>query len=241
MRAELESQGFIESRLAIAPEATVRIDLEQSPEDLFGRMRKKAQRNIQKARRLGLVIREAGAADLQTFGKLATDTARRQTFSPYPFSYYEHTWNAFAARDHARLFVAEHEGVALASFFIIGFADTVTYKYGGWSGSKKNVPPNELLHWTAMNWAKQRGYRYYDFADIYPGVAQAVLAGRELSPEVSGYTRFKLNFGGEVLLFPGAFDYGVLRRLAPPLERLRPLVSRIVGRGSVNSSDPSVA
>jgi lipid II:glycine glycyltransferase (peptidoglycan interpeptide bridge formation enzyme) len=137
-------------------------------------------------------------------------------------------WHTFAPRDKARLFVAEHEGEALASLFIIGFAGTATYRFGGWSGLKKSVPPNELLHWTAMNWARERGYRHYDFGDIYPEMALAALSGN--LEEMNGVTKFKLNFGGEVVLFPGAYDYGLLRRLTPLLERSRPLVNRVIGR-----------
>jgi len=228
MRTALECQGFVEGGLAIAPTATVRIDLRRSPEELLGAMRTNAQRNIRKAGRLGVVVREGSAADLPTFEKLAGDTGRRQGIPIFSLSYYERIWQSFAPQDKARLFIAEHEGEALASVFIIGFAGTAIYKYGGWSALKKNVPPNELLQWTAMNWARERGYRYYDFGDIWPEMAQAALSG-DLS-EIYGVTRFKLNFGGEVVLFPGAYDYGLLRRLTPLLERFDPIVNRIIGR-----------
>ena len=228
MLAELHRQGFIASRLSVAPTASVRIDLRRSPEELLGTMRKNAQRNIRKATQLGVIVREGGEADLQTLEKLVKDTGLRNALPTYSLSQFESAWHAFAAHDQAALFVAEHEGTALASLFVIGFGDTATGKWSGWSGTKRNVPPNELMEWTAINWARQRGYHYYDFSDIFPELAPAALSGN--LKEIYGVTRFKLNFGGEVVLFPGAYDYGLLRRLTHILERFDPLVARIIGR-----------
>jgi lipid II:glycine glycyltransferase (peptidoglycan interpeptide bridge formation enzyme) len=244
MIAELTARGFVESELEAAPRATVRIDLQRCPDALFSRMRQNARRNIRKAERLGVVVREGGEQDLGEFYRLIDATSRRQGFSSYPQKYYEQLWRAFAARDRARLLIVEHNSVVLASNLVVGFADTAVFKIGGWSGARKDVPPNELLHWAGIQWGKACGYRYYDFDNINLSVAQAVLSGAQ--PPVHAYhgvARFKLGFGGEVVIFPSAYDYtcrpllaGALRRLAPKLERLRPLANWALGRASTSTA-----
>lgn len=237
MAGELTARGFVESSLEAAPMATVRIDLHRSPEALLGAMRHNTQRNIKKARRLGVVVREGREEDLAEFCGLIDATSRRQGFSAYPQAYYEQMWRTFASRGHAQLLIAEHDGVALASNLVIGFADDAVFKMGGWCGIKKNVPPNELLHWVGIEWGKARGYRYYDFDNMDFSVAQELLAGDCTPDDCKGVTRFKLGFGGEVSRFPPAYDYtyrpllaGALRRLAPKLDRLSPLADRLMRR-----------
>lgn len=237
----LQNHGFVPSDLEIAPRATTRIDLDRSPERLLRAMHTNGRRNIAKARQLGVVVREGTESDLRTFAALLEETARRQSFSPYPSAYYEQIWRAFEAGGQVRLFMAEHQGFVLASNLVIGFGDTLTYKMGAWSG-KRDMPPNELLHLTSMEWARQVGYRYYDLDDIRLTVAETALAGGRVEARHS-LDRFKLGLGGEVLVFPGPYDASfhpllgaALRRLAPRAERLRPLVDRILGRGGSGAS-----
>lgn len=240
----LQTRGFVQSSLEAAPTATIRIDLRPAPQSLHGAMHRNAQRNLRKARQAGVVIREGTETDLPTLSALLEATGRRQGFSPYPVGYYEEMWRAFALDERAALFVAEHEGSVLAFTLVIGFADTATYKMGAWSGTKRDVPPNELLHWTGMQWGKERGYRYYDFDDIDVSVARAMAAGDPLPAKASeGLTRFKLGFGGEASVLPGAHDYVsrpvlsyALRQLAPRLDRLRPLAKRALGRSNIGVS-----
>ncbi|MGH2542778.1 MAG: lipid II:glycine glycyltransferase FemX, partial [Ardenticatenaceae bacterium] len=237
MATQLQARGFVASSLEAAPRATVRVDLRRSSQALLGAMRKNTQRNIKKAQRLGVAVRSGDEADLAELYRLIDATSRRQSFSPYPPRYYEQLWRMFAARDRARLLIAEHEGAVLASNLVVGFADTAVFKIGGWYGTRKSVPPNELLHWVGMEWGRAHGYRYYDFDNVNLPVAQALLAGTQPPEDASnGVARFKLGFGGDVMVFPKAYDYtyrpflaGALRQLAPKLDRLRPLADRALG------------
>ena len=246
----LQAHGFVPSDLEIAPRATTRIDLHRSPASVLGLMHTNARRNIAKARQIGVTVREGAETELVMFAALVEETARRQSFSPYPLQYYERTWRAFAAGGEVQLFIAEHEGAVLASNLVIGFGDTATYKMGAWSGTRKNVPRNELLHLVGIEWARKMGYRYHDLDDISLAAAEAVLSGGRLNAR-RGLERFKLGLGGEVLVFPGPYDYAVrplmgaaLRRLAPHAEGFRPLVDRILGRsraGAPVDHHPSIS
>jgi len=234
----LEARGYVESALEAAPLASTRIDLAAPVESLLRGVNRNTKRNLRKAQQCGIVVREGNEDDLRTVAGLIEATSRRQGFSPYPLRYYEQMWRVFRLHGRACLLIAELDDVALASNLVVGFSDTAIFKMGAWCGVRRDVPPNELLHWTAIEWARNSGYRYYDFDDIDPLVAATFLGGAAVPPEVyRGVTGFKLGFRGEILTFPAAYDYtpkpwlsGALRWLSPNLDRLAPLAQRLLGR-----------
>lgn len=239
----LEARGFVESSLETAPTATVRIDLSGSPESLLSKMHPKTRKNIRKAQRLGVSIREGTAADLPTYGDLLEATSRRQNFTTYAREYYERMWHVFVSKGHGRLIMAEYDGLALSSQLLLAFGDSVVCKMGGWSGTHREVPPNELMHWSGIEWGRERGYRYYDLEGIEESIARALIEGGDLPASANnGATGFKLRLGGSPTIFPAAYDYVyrprlnlALRRLAPRLDRLRPLANRVLGRGALSA------
>jgi lipid II:glycine glycyltransferase (peptidoglycan interpeptide bridge formation enzyme) len=233
---ELERRGFRRSRLEAAPEATILVDLQADDNALLKAMRASTRSNIRKAERKGVSVRAGGGADLPTFATLVTRTSERQGFAPYPRTYYERIWNAFAPEGNARLLLAEHDGDVLSAVLIVGFGDTAVYKMGGWVGARVGVHPNELLHWTGMRWARDRGHCFYDLEGIPVPIARALLRGAQPPAAAEGTTRFKLGFGGAVQVFPGAYDRARPRILAPAgraagSPRLRGMVHRVLGRG----------
>jgi lipid II:glycine glycyltransferase (peptidoglycan interpeptide bridge formation enzyme) len=234
----LLERGYVASDLSAAPVATVRVDLDRDPGDILARMRASARRNIRQAARKGVVVREAGVAGLPAFGELLAETSRRQHFQPYPLDYYAEILRQFGAHQRAELLLAEYAGNHVSGAVIIGYGDTVIYKIGAWSGRRAQLHPNELTHWHAMQWARERGYRFYDLEGIDESVAVATLAGDELPEEGRrGITRFKLGMGGEVTLYPRAYDRSFhpllarpVRLLAPRLDRFTALAHRFLGR-----------
>lgn len=234
----LESRGLIASRLHTAPAASVVVDVGpgRDCETIFRGLRATTRRRVRQARKQGVTVRAGGREDLAVLQAMLEATAERQNFAPYPADYYQRLWTAFGPSGHARLVVTEHEGVALSAVLLVAFGDTVIYKIGGWAGLD-GAPPgvNELAHWSAIEWAHQAGYRYYDFEGIPVELAQAIRAGDRAEPR--GVAFFKLGFGGEVVMYPGTCDLladgvrgAALRYLLPRAERWRGAVHRLVGR-----------
>jgi lipid II:glycine glycyltransferase (peptidoglycan interpeptide bridge formation enzyme) len=236
MVASLRARGFVESSEEVAPTITVRVDVGRQPEALLAAMRANARTNIRKAERLGVRIREGSEADLPGFARLIEATSRRQGFRADPPSYYERMWRTFAAHGHARLLIAEHDGVVHSGNLLLAFGDSVVYKAGGWSGTRSTIRPNELLHWTGMQWARERGHRWYDFGGVELSVGRALLTGASPAEIDDGVTKFKLGFGGELAGFPPAQDSlyrplrGALHLLTPQVDRLLAVARRLQGR-----------
>jgi lipid II:glycine glycyltransferase (peptidoglycan interpeptide bridge formation enzyme) len=236
----LATRGWAPSTMEAAPTATVRVDLTADEDELLRRMRKRTREKIRQAPRRGLVIREAGDEDFPTYCAIVEATSRRQGFGAYPRRYYEAMWREFSASGDAVVLMAELEGRVLSATLLVGYGDRVTYKMGGWSGDKAPVQPNEAIHWAGMQWAKAAGYQYYDFDGIHKSIAAAVLAGGELPESArSGVAHFKLGFGGEVEVFPGAMDRSptvllrpVVRLAAPRMDRMKSVAHRALGRAA---------
>jgi peptidoglycan pentaglycine glycine transferase (the first glycine) len=234
----LLARGFVASDLPAAPVATVLVDLERPEDERLRRMRPSARANMRKASSQGVVVRAAGDGGLETYAGLLAKTSERQSFPPYPIEYYAEILSRFGTDGRAELLLAEREGEVLAGSLIVGFGESVVCKMSVWSGSHPKLHPNELLHWHAMAWARERGYRWYDLEGIKEPVARALLAGEPL-PELGrhGPTAFKLGLGGEVTVFPRAYDRSFHRLLvwparlvAPRLSRLESIAHRFVGR-----------
>ena len=236
----LLAMGAVASDLEAAPIATTLVDIAADPATTLAAMRANTRANIRKAERRGVTVRIAGLEELDRFGELVIATSERQGFAPYPLRYYRRMLELFG---DAALVIAEHEGRALSALLLLGWGDTVTYKMGAWSGTPGPVRPNELAHWTAMAWARERGYRFYDFEGLPVPLARTLARGEPWPEGQRGTAWFKLGFGGGVSLYPGAYDFSpsrllapVVRRAAPRLRRWEGVALRALGRGREVSS-----
>jgi lipid II:glycine glycyltransferase (peptidoglycan interpeptide bridge formation enzyme) len=77
--------------------------------------------------------------------------------------------------------------VALSSNFLLGYGDSTVYKAGGWSGTRGNIRPNELLHWAGMQWGRARGHHYYDFEGVERSIGRALLSGHPRTSPPTGW------------------------------------------------------
>jgi lipid II:glycine glycyltransferase (peptidoglycan interpeptide bridge formation enzyme) len=227
----LQSQGLAPHDLSSFPRATAIIDLHQDEDAILRRMKPKARYNIRYAQRHGVTVREAGKDELHVFYRMLQKTAERNHFEPSSLQYFEDLYDLFSKNQHIRLFMAEHEGEILSSILLIAFGDTVVYKRGGWSGEKGHLKPNEALQWSAICWAKNQGYRYYDLEGLMEKAARAVLEQKEIPEDaLSTYTSFKLGFGGDVFILPKTFIYSrnpLIRRIF----QSEKLIARLINRG----------
>lgn len=202
----MRSMGFGSSHIKTSLPATTRLDLSLGPDALMERMKSKTRYNIRLGQRSGVTVRVGERPDIGVFHEMLRLTAERQGFVANSLSYLEHVFDTLGL--DCRVFIAEFEGRPLAGMLALTFGDTVVYKRGAWSGEEGKKRPNEVMHWEAISWAMEHGYRFYDFDGIEPDVATAVLAGEKIPSEaVDSVTRFKLGFGGDVLKLPEASSF----------------------------------
>lgn len=204
----LPGWGFSRSALSVAPTASILLDLSPDLDTLFANLSKSARRHVRKGEQSGIAIREAGWTDLGLFHSLLEITGRRQGWSPQSLEYFETLWRAFRPRGHVRIFMAEYEGEVVSAHLVVPFGDVMLSKMSAWSGDRSAPYPNETLEWFMIRWAKEQGFHVYDFEGVDRDAAEQMVASEDDESQSSRTAdQFKLKFGGDVTLFPPAFDY----------------------------------
>lgn len=200
-------EGFLTSNPRSIVEATFLVQVRGELEALRARMRPSLRKNIRKARKTPLRVREGTVADLPRFFDLMSATCRRQKARPNPASLgaVQLLWESFAPTNSIRLFLAEcDDGIPAAQLCLI-FGDRVTLWKKGWDGSHGQWHPNELLEDEVLAWSHAAGHRICDFCSFGRAAAQQILDGRSVGDnELTKRDQFTLRFGGRPQLLPPA-------------------------------------
>lgn len=175
----------------IQPPRTRQVDLHADEAALWGNLRKKWRQYVNKARRDGIVVVDAGPERLSEFYSIYTETAKRAGFVIRTYESYVGVWEAFAASGMARLLLAQApDGTPVATLFLIHVGDRVVEPYGGMTRFGAESRANYLLKWEAIRSSKERGAVSYDMWGI----------------SHEGIEQFKAGFGGREIKYVGAWD-----------------------------------
>lgn len=211
--------GFGPARQHIMPVRTMLVDLEPPPEAIWMSFRSTTRNRVRRAEKLGVQVRIGDQDDTEVFVRLFEETAARHGLRPSDVEAFRLSARTFGARDAMRLFLASSDGVDIAGIVVFVFGRMATYVWGGSSASKaaRKQNPNQLLHWRAMQWAREQGCTIYDLHGI-PDFDEAKLEA-EYSKRSEGWWnlyRFKRGFRGRVHRYLGTFDCHFRRPPATP-------------------------
>ncbi|MFH1462450.1 MAG: peptidoglycan bridge formation glycyltransferase FemA/FemB family protein [bacterium] len=192
---------------ASAYEASWKLDISLSEEELLANMRKTTRYLIRQAsNNKDISIEKSENLDnIETYQKLNEEVAKRQRFTPFSYQYTKNEFEVFAKDNQALLFFGKYkpphqkfgsggkEEIAAAALIIfwsgIGFYHQAASKQ---KYAKLSLP--YLLQWEAIKEAKKRGCSLYDFWGY-------VDPKENPKHPWSGPTLFKMGFGGK------AFQY----------------------------------
>jgi lipid II:glycine glycyltransferase (peptidoglycan interpeptide bridge formation enzyme) len=185
--------------------ATLLIDLSHDLDRIHAQTRMQVRQHIRVAQRRGVVVREGGQEDVETFRRLMVSLCERRGVSPTPpeRDFFENLWRVFAPRGWVRIFLAEVDGQPVAGNLVLAFGDTARIWKAGWSGEFADRRPNNLVQWEAMRWAKQNGFRYFDPMGIERPLAEQLLTGANIDwAGIAGPSNFKIGYGGAPVVLP---------------------------------------
>ena len=201
-RAKAMPVPFIRSGADIQAPDTVVLDLSQPMDSIKAQMKSKWRYNAKLAEKKGVNISRAGKEKMGVFYELLKETARRDGISIHSYQYYEtlyeNTWYPGRKPD-LRLYLAEHEGDALAGIMTIFLGKRAVYLYGASSNKKRNLMAPYGLQLKAMEDAKAFGCTEYDLYGIPPN--------ENPKHPMAGLYRFKTGFGGIIVHRYGCWDY----------------------------------
>ena len=172
---------------SVQPNQTAILDLSISEDEILEKMHSKTRYNIRLAQKKGVIIKES--KNINLFWDLLKQTAQRENFRSHSFNYYQELLNC----EFTKLYVAKYDNKILAAHLVIFFNKIVFYVHGGSSREFRQVMSPHLLHWHVLREAQEKGYKFYDFWGID-------------EQKWPGFTKFKMSFGGEKIIYPGTFD-----------------------------------
>jgi CelD/BcsL family acetyltransferase involved in cellulose biosynthesis len=192
-RAEAEGVGNVEVRAAVAGEhafarvaaVTHTLDLRPGSDLLFRGFRSANRRNIRHAEGSGLSVRRAESIDELTgaFYRLHLETRRRLGVPIQPLRFFRLLWEDIIAPGLGFVLLVHRDDMPLAGAVFLGWNRTLIYKYGASDPEHLALRPNNLLFWTAIQWACDNTYETLDFGRTDHGN--------------EGLRRFKAAWGGQ--------------------------------------------
>lgn len=173
---------------------------DRTDEQLLAGMNQQWRRNIKKAAKSGVAVRQGERADLPAFHALYLETAQRDGFTPRPLSYFETMFDALLAEDpgRIRLYLAEHAGDLVAATTWVRVGTHAWYSYGASSTGKREVRGSNAIQWRMITDARAAGAEVYDLR----GITETLDAD---DPHL-GLIQFKVGTGGEAVEYLGEWD-----------------------------------
>ena len=197
---ETDGEGFGD----VQPRFVFAIDVEdKTDEELLASFSQEWRRNIKKAEKSEVKVRQATFSDLETFHTLYKETAKRDKFTPRPLNYFKQMWKSLNENSNnlaeMRLYIAEQENICHAACLWVRVGKHVWYTYGASSTSGRELRPSNAIKWQMMRDARDAGASIYDMR----GIAATL---NEKSP-LFGLLRFKIGTGGKVIQYVGEWDF----------------------------------
>jgi lipid II:glycine glycyltransferase (peptidoglycan interpeptide bridge formation enzyme) len=159
--------GFHSNPVSVHGRRSWVLDIRPSAEQLLANFKMTWRQNVRAAERKGVLVREAnGDTDFDTYYDLLKVTSERDDFFIHDKAYHKEILRHYASKGDAVLFLAEHEGEAIAAKMLIRFGDWCWDMFGASANQKRNLKPTYLLQYRCFLWAKAQGCSYFDFRTI---------------------------------------------------------------------------
>ena len=136
---------------------------------LFKSFRDSNRRNIKKAEKSGIRVEESDSLDfLEKFYGLHCVTRKHHGLPPQPFDFFRKLHSHVITKNQGRIFLAFHDGRAVAGDICLHFGTRATYKYGASDRRFQNLRASNLLMWEIIRYYASRGFEELDFGRTTP-------------------------------------------------------------------------
>jgi peptidoglycan pentaglycine glycine transferase (the first glycine) len=184
---------------ATQPEHTAIVDLRPDTDAIIASLKPKTRYNVRVAEKKGVVVEESD--DVAAFAELAEMTSARHRIQLAREPYYRAVHELLAGDGSCRIYLARHQGQALAGIMVLRFAGRATYLFGASAAQGRNLMPAYLLHWHAIQEMRRLGDVEYDLWGMPPD--------DQPGHPLSGLWQFKSGWNGKFVSYAGAFDLPV--------------------------------
>jgi peptidoglycan pentaglycine glycine transferase (the first glycine) len=206
-KPDFSKWGFQESKNPFQPPRTIILDLSPSIDEIESGMDRRTKRYIKKSQENGLHFRFGDQIDAKQIGEFISETFTRKGKTSNGSDYYEAFFSLYDEIGCVKLFLAEFENKIISGRMIFPIGDFVYSIFGASSVEHKEKQPNYGLEWRTLCWAKEKGYKYFDFWGV-PDFELDILEAnfQEKSDGLWGVYQFKRGFSKMVKRNVGAYD-----------------------------------
>jgi len=185
------------------PQNTLILDLNKTEEELLQEMHSKTRYSIRLAKKKG--VETKFEKNIEKYWSLNKDTNERNKIS----SHSKHYLEKLLKQDNVYQLNTYYNQEIISSTILITYADTLYYLFGASANRYRNVMAPYLNQWEAINFAKEKGCKKYDFWGIAPEIKEnekEVICHNNYcwndKEPLSGVTKFKVGFGGKSKNYP---------------------------------------
>ena len=197
---------------------------------MLASFKSKTRYNIRLASKRGVTTAET--RDVSGLARLVQATEARQEIRLPGREYYERLVELLP---WCRVYVAAHEGEALAAILVARWAGRAYYLFGGSSGRHRELMPMYGAQWEAIQAAATAGCREYDLWGVPPP--------DEPEHAWHGLWQFKAGFQGRLVQYCGPWEVDIDPAAAAWLDReqgLRKTAGKLRRLFSTSANESSV-
>ena len=209
---------------ANAYEATWKLDLAPSEEELLMNMRKTTRYLIRQAEKGPdiEILQSQKPEDVDIINNLLKEVVEHQHFIPVSLEYLKNEFLAFRSDNQISLFLGKYKGKVVAGALVLFWSGIGFYHHAALDPEYHKLPISYLLQWEAIKEAKKRGCKLYDFWGY-------VDPKKEPHHPWAGPTLFKMGFGGKAHQYLKTQDLPLSKKywLTYIFERLRKIKRRL--------------
>lgn len=186
-----KSIGAKKSPIHILAENTWILDTTEDLDSILKNMNKNHRNLIRRCERDGVKVTMSTDENvLDRLNDMTDEVAKRHKFHRFSRSFVSGEMKTYADSGEAVIFEATlPDGRVDASAMFIFYGNLAAYRHSASLNLDKRLPSSYLIQWNAIQEAKKRGIRWYNFWGIAP-------EGADKSHPFYGITHFKKGFGG---------------------------------------------
>jgi CelD/BcsL family acetyltransferase involved in cellulose biosynthesis len=191
------------------------LSLRLGPQRIWSNLKGECRTAVRKARKNDVEIVEATDKRLlDAYYEMSKDTyGKANRLPPLSRQDYDTVWDVLRPYNRVKVLLAKHEDQVIAGAIFLHFCDKIYYWGGAALRGQYSLRPNNLLHWTLIEWGANNGLAQYDM----------------LGANIPSIARFKKFSGGELRTYTYTYKDITLqayigrrlyRRLAPHMRRV---------------------
>jgi len=166
------------------------IDLDRPPQEIWRNIRSNARRNIDRARRSGIVVEEVTTSDGAAAAYAILKDVYKRIQVPLPDrSLFDAALKVLRPKRMLRLLLAKVDGQGIGALTLLLYKGVVYYWYTGTLREFASCRAGDFLVWHALQWGSENGFQTFDFG------------GGGRPDEEYGVRDFKAKFGGQLVNF----------------------------------------